>query len=169
MNTGLSPVNFGRVSNSTGLTASNLVDSGKLYNFYVKLERWLNRKLKFEFGGKFKVQLIQATTFTEKDVIDRYIKTAQFGVPVKLQVAAMMGATQLNERGLSALESLLNLNETWTPLNSSFINPGQSASGTSNSDSSSEVSEGRGRPLKSEEDTSQADTEDNNNEEDGDV
>ena len=169
LNTGLSPVNFGRVTNSTGLTASNLVDSGKLYNFYVKLERWLNRKLKLEFGGKFKVQLIQATTFTEKDVIDRYIKTAQFGVPVKLQVAAMMGATQLNERGLSALESLLNLNETWTPLNSSFINPGQSAGGTSESSSSSETSDGRGRPLKSEEDTSQADTEDNNNEEDGDV
>lgn len=120
LSTGISPINFGRANTSTGLNASNLVDSGKLFNLYRKFERWLNRKMKFEFNGKFSIQLLDVTTFTVKEEITQYQSLAQYGVPCKLQLAALCGITAIRERGMSAIEEALDIANTWKPLNSSF-------------------------------------------------
>ena len=135
LSTGISPINFGRANTSTGLNASNLVDSGKLFNLYRKFERWLNRKMKFEFNGKFSIQLLDVTTFTVKEEIAQYQSLAQYGVPCKLQLAALCGITAIRERGMNAIEEALDIANTWKPLNSSFTTSG-------NTDNSEDV----GRP-----------------------
>lgn len=129
LSSGVSPVNFGKANNSTGLTASNLVDSGALFRIYDSLERWLNRKMKFDFNGKFCVELLKVTIFTLKDTIDQYIKTAQYGIPVKLQLSALLNATQGKERGLTLMEEILDLQNTWKPLMSSHTTSGNDEGG----------------------------------------
>ena len=119
--TGFSPINFGRAEGSTGLASSNLVDSGKLFTIYRKFERWLNRKMKLEFGGRFTIDLLDVTIFTVDEEISKLQSLAQFGVPVKMKLSALSGVTSLKERGMVALEEMLDLANTWKPLNSSFI------------------------------------------------
>ena len=45
---------------------------------------------------------------------------AQYGVPCKLQLAALCGITAIRERGMSAIEEALDIANTWKPLMSSF-------------------------------------------------
>lgn len=124
--TSISPINFGYANTSTGLNASNLVDSGKVFNIYRKFESWLNRWMKYNFNGKFTVQLLDVTIFNQMDMIKQYQSMAQYGVPCKLHLTSLLGITPLKERGLLALEKVLKINEEWRPLNSSFTTSGTS-------------------------------------------
>ena len=129
---GISPVNFGKgATTSTGLKASNLVDSSRLFKLYRQFERWLNRKFKREYNGKFTIKLLDVTVFNLDETITQMLKLAQYGVPVKLQLSALCGVTQGIERGLTFLEdNILNLSEEWKPLASSHT--------TSNTDNENE-------------------------------
>ena len=134
---GISGVNFGKnADKSSGLNASNNVDSARLFKLYRQFERWLNRRLKVAFNGKFTAQLLDVTVHNIDATIDRYLKLAQYGVPVKLQLSALLGATQGVTMGMAYLENdILKLHKTWKPLSSSFT-------------TSSKDNEGAGRPEK---------------------
>lgn len=125
--TSISPINFGYANTSTGLNSSNLVDSGKVFNVYRKFESWLNRWIKYNFGGKFTIQLLDVTIFNHADTLKNYQSLAQYGVPCKLHLTALAGVTPLKERGLVALENVLGIHEEWKPLQSSFTTSGDSS------------------------------------------
>lgn len=124
LSTGISPINFGNANTSTGLNASNLVDSGRLFNVYRKFECWLNRWFKYNFNGKFSVQLMDITIFNEKDTIQNYMSASQYGLPTKLQLASLLGLSASKERGLLELENALDIVNVWRPLASSFTSSG---------------------------------------------
>ena len=77
--------------------------------------------MKLEFGGRFTIDLLDVTIFTVDEEISKLQSLAQFGVPVKMKLSALSGVTALKERGMVALEEMLDLANTWKPLNSSFI------------------------------------------------
>lgn len=124
---GISPINFGKgANNSSTVKFSNLGDSARLFKVYRQLERWLNRKFKKEYNGRFVVELLDVTIFTLQDTIDQYLKLAQYGVPVKLQLASLMGVNQSKERGLTFLEdNILDLSNEWKPLQSTHTQSGE--------------------------------------------
>lgn len=134
---GISAVNFGKgANNSSGIAASNNIDSSLVFRVYRQFERWLNRKIKREYNGKFSVKLMDVSSHNLKESIDNYLKLSQFGVPVKLYLSALSGVSQNAERGLSFLEdSVLDLSNQWKPLQSSHTSTA--------TDSSEEV----GRPT----------------------
>lgn len=127
---GISPVNFGKgATTSTGLKSSNLVDSARIFKIYRQFERWLNRKFKREYNGKFTIKLLDVTVFNLDETITQLLKLAQYGVPVKLQLSALCGVTQGVERGLTFLEDdVLNLSKEWKPLASSHTTSGSDLS-----------------------------------------
>ena len=92
-----------------------------------QIERWINRKLKRLSGRhKFKIRFLDVTNFSRNDVFDKYLKGAQFGFPVKQEVAATLDISPLNFSNKLVLENdLLGLNEEMIPLSSSHT---QSAS-----------------------------------------
>ena len=118
---GISGINFGKgATSSSGITASNLVDSARLFKLYRQFERWLNRRFKRLYKDCFVVKLIDVTQHNFDEVVDRYLKLAQYGVPVKLELSALLGVSQCLERGSTFLENeVLNLHEQWLPLMSS--------------------------------------------------
>ena len=118
---GISSVNFGKnATTNSGVNASNTVDSARLFKLYRQFERWLNRKFKREYNDKFNIKLLDVTQHNLKDTIDNYLKLAQFGVPVKLELSALVNVSQGLERGSIYLEDIiLDLINTWKPLVSS--------------------------------------------------
>lgn len=129
LSTGISKINFGDANTSTGLSASNLVDSGRLFNVYRKFECWLNRWFKYNFNGKFSVQLMDVTIFNEKDTIANYMSASQYGLPCKLQLASLLGLSASKERGLLELENALDIVNVWRPLMSSHTLTGDESAG----------------------------------------
>jgi hypothetical protein len=63
--------------------------------------------------------------------IDQLLKAAQYGLPVKLKLAALMGETPVRERGMSFMENALGLTTTsWNaPLVSSNVQGGMTENG----------------------------------------
>lgn len=121
-----SGVVFGKgATGSTALKTSNLIDSSKCYMIYRQFERWLNHYFKKKFGGKFTVNLLNVTQHTLEDEFDRLYKLATVGVPVKLHLNGLI-MNQSQERGALLMEELLDLHDTWKPLNMSST---QSSSG----------------------------------------
>lgn len=120
---GISKINFGSGANNAGaVKTSNSIDSSILFKLYRQFERWLNRRIKNKYNNQFTVNLIDVTTHNSQEMIDSYLKQAQFGSPVKMYLAALSGISQSNERGMVFLENnILNLSEEWKPLNSSHV------------------------------------------------
>ena len=126
---------------------SNIIDESSLFKIYRQFERWLSRRLNRLYGYKFSIRLLDVTTLSIGDEIDRQLKLAQYGIPNKLILSALSGISQNQERGMSVLEDILDLRNTWKPLSSSFT---QSDSGSS---------EEGGRPSIKDEDIESENTE----------
>lgn len=125
VSSGISPVIFGKnATSSTGLKSSNLQDSSRLYKLYDQFQRWLNRYLGFIFNDKFTVELLKVTTFTIEDEIKRQKEAMSLGVPNKIMVAGLLGINQSNERALSTMERLLDLQNEWLPPNNAYTTSG---------------------------------------------
>lgn len=118
---GVSSSNFGKnATSSTALKSSNTVDSARMFKLYRQFERWLNLRLKKKLGNKFKAKLLDVTAFNIQEEIDKNLKLSQYGVPNKIRLAALLGMSQSEQMAMNILEEdILNLTETWKPLNSS--------------------------------------------------
>ena len=136
---GISSINFGKgATSNSGITASNTVDSARLFKLYRQFERWLNRRFKRLYNNKFTVKILDVTVFNVDSVIDQYLKLAQYGVPVKLELSALLGVSQCLERGSAYLENeILKLHEEWLPLQSSHT----MSNDTTNEKSTTELSD----------------------------
>ena len=113
-------------SNSSILNAQIIADSmSGLKPLLAQIEKWTNRYLTYIIGDHFTVKYIEVTPYNKKDVKEQLLKSAQYGIPVKLAVASLDGFSPLETRGLEFLEnSCLELHKGWIPLQSSFTSTG---------------------------------------------
>lgn len=114
------------------LIKSIIVDESIVFSLLKQLERWVNRKLRKTNTAtyKFKIKILESTYLNKGEMIDTYLKAAQFGVPVKMMLAALMGYSPSDTLSMEFLENdILDLAEKWTPLQSSHVGGNEDGKG----------------------------------------
>ncbi|EGT3618548.1 hypothetical protein ACV3UV_11640 [Clostridium perfringens] len=124
------PALFGVDATGSALEYSTKYNLGKCFSLYRQFETWLNRKFNKLYGGKIYIQLLDITTFNEKEVQDRYLQGSQMSAPCKTLYTASLGLQPATIMGLNFLENeILKTHETWKPLNSSHTQNGNEDKG----------------------------------------
>lgn len=120
-----------QVNSTEALKMAILCDSLMVLNpLLPQIEVWHNRYMQLQLKHACPIKYIRVTPYTKGDVIERYETAAQYGLPVKIAYATLLGFDPLEVNSLAYLENdCLNLAETWEPLKSSHT--------TSNSNTSS--------------------------------
>lgn len=124
--------------------ASLITDEQSVFVMLRQIERWLNRKLKFnDKKYKFKLNMLNVTHQNQKDKVAEELKAAQFGLPNKTKLYVTMSNSQSSMESMEFLENtVLGLHEKWIPLQSSHTS----------SDANSPTNGEAKRPSKSEDD-----------------
>lgn len=108
---------------SSSMRIAIKVDEEFIFGCLAQIERILNALLKQLTGSiKFKMQFIRCTVFSRDDVIESLKTAATLGVPgSKIAYAAALGIPQSDLEGMAFLENkVLRIQDTWTPLQSSY-------------------------------------------------
>jgi hypothetical protein len=137
----------GDKASNANLGKSVTVDEAEVFALLRQVERFINRKIKREVKGTFKFRIkILDTTFDNKEkVIEQYLKSAQYGVPVKMMLGASLGLSSSSMMNMAYLENIvLDLPNTLIPLSSSHTQSGDEG----------DVTEEGGRPESKEDDLS---------------
>lgn len=113
-------------STDAAIKYSTITDEQSVFSILRQIERWINRKLKFnDKKYKFRIELLNITHFNRKDVVSELLKACQFGLPHKTKLFVALSGLQSEMESMEFLENeVLRLHENWIPLQSSFINPG---------------------------------------------
>lgn len=108
-------------STGVGLEKSIITDEELVYAILRQVERWVNRKIKKQSSSfNYNFSFIDMTIFNQDKYYEKYLKAAQFGVPVKLEIGAALGLSPLDVINKAVLENdILGLNELFIPLQSS--------------------------------------------------
>lgn len=121
--------------------ASLITDEQSIFAMLRQIERWINRKLKFNSKKyKFKINMLNVTHQNQKEKVAEELKVAQFGIPNRLRLFATMGMSVSSIESMNFLEGALDIPNSWIPLNSSHT-----------SNANSPTSGEKGKPSKSEE------------------
>lgn len=114
------------ISNTKGWTAAIQADSLKgISTLLPQIEKWHNRYLENSIRNHCPIKYIRVTPFTKGDVIDQYKDAAQYGIPVKIAYASLLGFDPLETMSLAYLENdCLDLARKWIPLQSSHTQSG---------------------------------------------
>ncbi|OMD71206.1 hypothetical protein [Paenibacillus odorifer] len=90
---GISELLFGNSNSSTALKLSITADESSLSVIVEEFEKWVNEYGKANFKGtyNFKVRILHTTKFNVKDYFDMRLKAAQYGIPVKNEIIAILG------------------------------------------------------------------------------
>lgn len=145
-NAGVSQILFSSDNKtSQGIAMSIATDEQFIFGILNQFERWLNRYMLLNGMSKFfKATMLEVTHFSKKDAHDRYITDAQYGFPVKVYLASLMGIDPVAFTGLLKVENeMLNLPEIMTPLSSSFNTSGSDIAG----DAGKATDKQNGRPT----------------------
>lgn len=120
------PALFGIDATGSALEYSTKYNLGKVFSIYRQFETWLNRKFNKLYKGKVYIQLLNITTFNEKEVQEQYLKGSQMSVPCKTLYTASLGIQPSAVVGLEFLENeVLKTHDKWQPLNSSHTQNGK--------------------------------------------
>lgn len=112
---------------SIGLTNSIIVDEALMFAVLRQIERWVNRKMKFN-GGKFKVIMPDLTIFNRTEMFESYKSSAEFGIPTKMFIGASLGMSPSDFINLNIMETeVLQLQDKLIPLASSHTQSGDEA------------------------------------------
>lgn len=96
-----------------------------------QIEHWHNRFLTYVMSEHAKVKYLMCSPYTKNDYKKSLMESAQYGVPVKMAVAALDGFSPLEVLGAQFLENdCLSLHSTWIPLQSSHTSSGAPVEGT---------------------------------------
>lgn len=133
-------------STSQGLLMSIKTDEEIVFGVLTQIERWVNRYLKFQFKDlMFNVDILDITHFNQEEKHKMYLESAQYGIPVKSHVSAVIGLSPIETMNMAYLENdILELHEKFIPLQSSH---------TMSGDEESQKAED-GRPTKNAKDVS---------------
>jgi hypothetical protein len=111
------------ISGTTAFEAAIRADSEHaLSSLLPQLQKWTNRYLSYVMGEKHsKVVYMEVTPYTKEWYKASILKDAQYGIPVKMAVAALDGFSPLETLSMQHLENdILKLHDEWIPLQSSF-------------------------------------------------
>jgi len=119
---------------SVGLNKSVITDEQVAFAVLRQLERWVNRKLKrINKTYNFKINFLDITQFNKNEVAEKYLKAAQFGMPVKMALGASLGLSPSSFNSMAFLENeVLSLHDNLIPLQSSHTQAGAESGGAPN-------------------------------------
>lgn len=108
-------------NNSTSLSFSVKTDEAMIFSVMRQIERWINRYIKNKnIPYKFKFRFLDVTVFNQDKRVDQLLKQAQYGMPVKADVAATLGMSPNTFASKAFLENeILKLHDLLIPLSSS--------------------------------------------------
>lgn len=138
---------------NTALKYSVDKDTSLMYSFSIIYSNWLSFHVNRLFGNdkiEFDVQFLPTTIHNRKEMMDTYLKGAQFGYS-KFYAGVAQGIKQSNLMGIVKFENqYLNMVEKMIPLQSSYTQDGK----TDGSSGANHNSNGPGRPQLSDSDKS---------------
>lgn len=128
---------------SIGLSKSVNTDEELSFALLRQMETWMNRKLKYKFPSlKLKFSFLNVTIFNKAEVAEMYLKQAQYGLPVKLEIAAVHNMTPLDVINKANLENdILGLQDLFIPLVSSHTQSSDENKGGRPTKSDGEISD----------------------------
>ena len=138
---GISKMLFNSSANGAALTKSIEIDESIIFKFIKQCERWINRKLK-NFCKKilFKTYFLEMTYMSRDSYIKNLKEASMAGVPSKMRYAVAIGLSPSSILHNQYLESILDIPNSWTPLQLSYTQSGNEG----------------GRPLKADEDLTES-------------
>lgn len=116
-------LNKDNISGSVAFTAAMLSDTMyALKPLLPQIEAWVNRYIGYQLGTvNTKIKYLMVSPYTKETYKDSVIKAGQYGVPVKLQIAAMHNIDPLEAFQTQHLENnIYKIHSEWIPLLSSF-------------------------------------------------
>lgn len=115
------------LSGTEAFKASILCDSLQAIKILLpQIEKWHNHYLEERITNHCPIKYIECTPYTKGDVIERYAEGSQYGLPVKIAYATLLGFDPLEVVSLAFLENdCLKLAEKWIPLQSSHTQSGK--------------------------------------------
>lgn len=92
-----------------------------------QIQSWMNRYLPYVLSNPAKVKYLETSPWMKNEKKKELIESAQYGVPVKMAVAALDGFSPLEVMRMQFLENnTLALHDVWIPLQSSYTQSGSS-------------------------------------------
>lgn len=90
-----------------------------------EIQSWINRYLKYILSEPAKVHYIETSPWMKNEKKKELLESAQYGIPVKMAVAALDGFSPLEVLRMQNLENnVLGLHDNWVPLQSSYTQSG---------------------------------------------
>lgn len=125
-------LNQNKITNSTSFKLALQFDSMDAMAPVESINSWINLWIKNHLGDTYmNVEYDSTSPYFVSDRIDQLLKSAQYGIPIKLELASLISANPVKERGMSYMENILGLTTTsWNqPLVSSNTQSGLSENG----------------------------------------
>ena len=95
-----------------------------------EIEIWINRHLTYNLSNPAKVKYLETSPWMKNEKKKELIESAQYGIPVKMAVAALDGFSPLEVLRMQFLENdTLSLHTSWVPLQSSYTQSGNNQGG----------------------------------------
>ena len=91
-----------------------------------QIEVWVNRYINYVLGNvNSRIKYLPVSPYTKDSYLSKVMNAAEYGIPVKMQAAALLNLDPLETYSMEYLENeVLKLHETWLPLNSSHTQSG---------------------------------------------
>lgn len=90
-----------------------------------QIQSWMNRHLTYLLSNPSRVKYLETSPWMKSEKKKELIESAQYGVPVKMAVAALDGFSPLEVLRMQFLENdILGLHDVWIPLQSTHTQPG---------------------------------------------
>lgn len=125
-------LNQNKITNSASFNKALLFDSMDAMAPVEQINAWVNLWIKNHLGDTYMtVEYSAVSPYFIDEQIDKLLKLAQYGIPVKLELASLTNANPVKERGMSYMEDVLGLAKTtWNrPLMSSNVQSGMIENG----------------------------------------
>lgn len=125
-------LNSNKITNSTSFKFAMMAESMTAMAVVSQFNVWVNFYIKNNLGVEdVIVEFSDVSKYFKDDKIDQLLKLGQYGLPVKMQMASLLGISPAQCRSLEYLEDKLGLARTkWVaPLVSSNVQSGLSENG----------------------------------------
>ena len=125
-------LNQNKITNGTSFNAALLFDSMDAMAPIEQINAWVNLYVKNHLGDTgMIIEYSDVSPYFVDSKVDKLLKIAQYSVPCKLELASLINANPVKERGMSYLESALKIGvDSWNiPLVSSNTQSGNVESG----------------------------------------
>ena len=125
-------LNQNKITNSASFKLALQFDSMDAMAVVEQINAWANLWIFNHLGETgMIVEFSDVSPYFVDDRIDKLLKLAQYGLPVKLELASLTNANPVRERGMSFMEEALGLaNTSWNrPLMSSNVQGGMTENG----------------------------------------